>query len=42
MVHVHQTDEQRDLAGISAGLIRLSIGIENVEDIIGDLDQALR
>ncbi len=41
MVHVHQTDEQRAQAGISPGLIRLSIGIENVEDITGDLDQAL-
>jgi methionine-gamma-lyase len=42
MVHVHQTDEQRAQAGISPGLIRLSVGIENVEDIIRDLDQALR
>jgi methionine-gamma-lyase len=41
MVHVHQTDEQRAQAGISPGLIRLSIGIENVEDITRDLDQAL-
>ena len=28
-------------AGVSPGMIRLSIGIENVDDIIKDLDQAL-
>jgi cystathionine beta-lyase/cystathionine gamma-synthase len=41
MIHAHQTDEERRAAGISPGLIRLSVGIENVEDIIEDLDQAL-
>jgi methionine-gamma-lyase len=41
MIHVHQSDEERLAAGISPGLIRLSIGIENVEDILADLDQAL-
>src|SRR5438874_8557226 len=33
-------DEQRD-AGVSPEMIRLSVGIEHVEDIIADLDQAL-
>jgi len=28
--------------GISDGLIRLSVGLENVEDIIADLEQALQ
>jgi cystathionine beta-lyase/cystathionine gamma-synthase len=42
MVHTHQTDAERETAGISPGLIRLSVGIEEAEDIIGDLDQALR
>ena len=42
MVHTHQTDEERETAGISPGLIRLSVGVENVEDILEDLDQALR
>jgi methionine-gamma-lyase len=42
LIHAHQTDEERRAAGISPGLIRLSVGIENVEDIIEDLDQALR
>jgi methionine-gamma-lyase len=41
MIHAHQSDEERLAAGISPGLIRLSVGIENVEDILADLDQAL-
>jgi methionine-gamma-lyase len=41
MIHTRQTDEERKAAGISPGLIRLSVGIENVEDIIEDLEQAL-
>lgn len=41
MIHTHQTDEERKAAGISPGLIRLSAGIENVEDLIEDLEQAL-
>lgn len=41
MIHAHQTDEERRAAGISPGLIRLSVGIENVEDIIEDLESAL-
>ena len=41
--HTHRqlNDEQLKAAGISPGLIRLSVGIENVEDIIDDLAQAL-
>ncbi len=42
MVHTHQTDAERETAGISPGLIRLSVGVEEAEDIIDDLDQALR
>lgn len=41
MVHAQQTEEQRALAGIAPGLIRLSVGCEDVEDIIADLEQAL-
>src|SRR5438874_24914 len=41
MIHAHQSDEERRAAGISPGLIRLSVGVENVEDIIEDLDRAL-
>jgi methionine-gamma-lyase len=42
MIHTHQTEDERATAGISPGLIRLSVGVEDVADIIADLDQALR
>ena len=35
------TDEQLVEAGVDPSLIRLSVGIENVDDIIEDLRQAL-
>jgi cystathionine gamma-synthase/methionine-gamma-lyase len=40
--HRSLTAEERKRVGISDGLVRLSAGIEAVEDIIGDLEQALR
>jgi cystathionine gamma-synthase/methionine-gamma-lyase len=40
--HRSLTPEERARVGIRDGLARLSIGIEDVEDIIADLDQALR
>lgn len=39
--HRQMTDEQLREAGISPDLIRFSVGIENAEDIIADLEQAL-
>ncbi|HZP88543.1 MAG TPA: cystathionine gamma-synthase family protein [Burkholderiales bacterium] len=39
--HVECTPEQRAAAGIPEGLVRYSTGIEDVEDLIADLDQAL-
>jgi len=39
--HSQLTDVQQLAAGVSPSFIRLSIGIENIEDIINDLDQAL-
>jgi cystathionine beta-lyase/cystathionine gamma-synthase len=33
--------EEREAIGIGDGLLRLSVGIEDVEDIIADLGQAL-
>lgn len=39
--HRQLTDEQLVAAGVSPDLVRLSVGIENIEDIIGDLAQAL-
>lgn len=42
MTHSTLSREQRLQAGISDGLIRFSVGIENAEDLIADLDQALQ
>lgn len=39
--HVECTQEERDILGIPAGLIRYSVGIEDIEDLIFDLNQAL-
>ncbi len=39
--HRQLTDEQLIDAGITADLVRLSVGIENAEDIIADIEQAL-
>jgi len=39
--HRQMTDEQLDAAGVGADLIRLSCGLENVEDLIADIAQAL-
>jgi len=36
------SDEQRLASGISPSLVRLAIGVEDVEDLIDDLTQALR
>jgi cystathionine beta-lyase/cystathionine gamma-synthase len=41
MIHSRQSDEELQRAGISPGLIRLSVGVEDARDIIMDLDQAL-
>ncbi len=41
MTHASVPPEERLKAGITDGLVRLSVGIENVEDIIADLDQGL-
>ncbi len=39
--HRQLTDEQRVKAGAGPEVVRLSVGLENVEDLIADLDQAL-
>ncbi|MBE1296524.1 methionine gamma-lyase [Phycobacter azelaicus] len=41
MTHSTYTAEERALHGISDGLIRLSVGLEDVDDILQDLEQAL-
>lgn len=42
MTHASIPYEIRQKVGITEGLIRLSVGIENVEDLIADLDQAIK
>jgi cystathionine beta-lyase/cystathionine gamma-synthase len=42
MSHATLTPEEREKAGITDGTIRLSVGIEDVEDLIADLDQSLQ
>jgi len=39
--HRQLTEEQLVAAGINPGMVRFSVGLENVEDIIADIDQAL-
>ena len=39
--HSQLSEEEQKAAGVSPDFIRLSIGLEDVEDIIWDLDQAL-
>lgn len=39
--HSKLTNEERNEVGITAGLVRCSVGLENVDDIIADLKQAL-
>lgn len=41
MTHYGVPKEQREKYGITDGLIRMNVGIEQVEDIVGDLEQAL-
>ncbi|MCF6185679.1 MAG: aminotransferase class I/II-fold pyridoxal phosphate-dependent enzyme [Bacteroidales bacterium] len=41
MTHAGMSKEAREKAGITDGLVRFSVGIENVEDIIEDLEQAI-
>ena len=42
MTHASIEEKERVAVGVTDNLIRVSVGLENVEDIISDLDQALR
>jgi methionine-gamma-lyase len=42
MTHFHIPKEEKEKYGITDGLIRMSVGLENVEDILNDLEQALK
>ena len=39
--HRQLSDEQKSNAGAGPDVVRLSVGIESIDDIIADLDQAL-
>ncbi len=41
MTHAYLSEEERQRLGITQGMVRLSVGIEDVEDILADLEQAL-
>lgn len=40
--HSKLSEEERIAVGITPGLIRVSVGLENVEDIVSDIEQAIR
>lgn len=42
MTHASVPEETRDALGITNNLIRLSVGVEDTEDLINDVDQALK
>jgi cystathionine beta-lyase/cystathionine gamma-synthase len=39
--HEHMSPEERARIGIPDGFLRVSVGIENAEDLIADIEQAL-
>lgn len=42
MTHAHVSEEAKKAAFITDGLVRLSVGIEDIEDLLEDLEQALQ
>jgi cystathionine beta-lyase/cystathionine gamma-synthase len=42
MTHGPLTDDERRTSGISEGLVRVSVGLEDSEDLIEDFDRSLR
>jgi O-acetylhomoserine/O-acetylserine sulfhydrylase-like pyridoxal-dependent enzyme len=42
VTHTQLTPEQLTAAGITEGMVRVSVGIEDIDDLIADFDQALR
>jgi cystathionine beta-lyase/cystathionine gamma-synthase len=41
MTHAAIPREQREARGVTDGLMRLSVGIEDAQDLISDLDRAI-
>ena len=39
--HYNMTEEELTRGGVTPGMVRVSIGIEDAEDLIADLEQAL-
>jgi O-succinylhomoserine sulfhydrylase len=39
--HSKLTEDERAAVGITSGLIRIAVGLEDVNDIIADIDQAI-
>jgi cystathionine beta-lyase/cystathionine gamma-synthase len=42
MTHASVPKEERDKMGLTESLVRFSVGIEDIEDLIADVEQALR
>jgi O-succinylhomoserine sulfhydrylase len=42
MTHSKLKEEERQAVGITAGLVRISVGLENIKDIIADINQAIQ
>jgi len=42
MTHRQLSDEEQLQAGVTPDLVRVTVGLENIDDIIADFDQALR
>jgi O-acetylhomoserine (thiol)-lyase len=40
--HQQLTDEEKQAAGVTDDMVRLSVGIEDADDIVADLDQAIK
>ena len=42
MTHSDMTEEEKSKTGITESLLRCSVGLEDISDLIGDLDEALK
>ena len=42
MTHLSVPDERKQALGITDNLVRISIGVENADDLIADFENALR
>jgi methionine-gamma-lyase len=42
MTHYSVPKEEKEKYGITDGLMRMNVGIENVQDILNDLDESLQ